>query len=143
MKAIDSVKNRPEYANLRIAHGKDRCANPPRSGPQAGGISGGRRHGNGNGHGHGNGPNIGGGGGMPDDLCDDEEGLDGVGLDVGVGVPSGKMMENQVEAAAAVAAAMQFQTEVDPDVRLIPGVGVSDMGGVDLHPPAPAIIAAN
>jgi hypothetical protein len=24
--------------NLRIAHGKDRCANPPRSGPQASGM---------------------------------------------------------------------------------------------------------
>jgi len=34
IKAIDGVKNKPEYANLRIAHGKDRCANPPRSGPQ-------------------------------------------------------------------------------------------------------------
>jgi hypothetical protein len=35
------VKNKPEYANLRIAHGKDRCANPPRSGPQGGRRSGG------------------------------------------------------------------------------------------------------
>ncbi|TFK66058.1 hypothetical protein BDN72DRAFT_871651 [Pluteus cervinus] len=34
IKAIDGIKNKPEYANLRIAHGKDRCANPPRSGPQ-------------------------------------------------------------------------------------------------------------
>ncbi|KAG8220464.1 hypothetical protein J3R82DRAFT_3159 [Butyriboletus roseoflavus] len=34
IKAIDGVKNKPDYANLRIAHGKDRCANPPRSGPQ-------------------------------------------------------------------------------------------------------------
>ncbi|KIJ31279.1 hypothetical protein M422DRAFT_267084 [Sphaerobolus stellatus SS14] len=41
IKSIDSVKNKPDYANLRIAHGKDRCANPPRSGPQGG--SGGRR----------------------------------------------------------------------------------------------------
>lgn len=41
IKAIEGVKNKPEYANLRIAHGKDRCANPPRSGPQ--GASGGRR----------------------------------------------------------------------------------------------------
>lgn len=41
IKAIDGIKNKPEYANLRIAHGKDRCANPPRSGPQGG--SGGRR----------------------------------------------------------------------------------------------------
>lgn len=30
IKAIDGIKNKPEYANLRIAHGKDRCANPPR-----------------------------------------------------------------------------------------------------------------
>ncbi|KAJ2918524.1 hypothetical protein MD484_g1869, partial [Candolleomyces efflorescens] len=37
IKAIDGIKNKPEYANLRIAHGKDRCANPPRSGPQGGG----------------------------------------------------------------------------------------------------------
>ena len=36
IKAIDGVKNKLEYANLRIAHGKDRCANPPRSGPQGG-----------------------------------------------------------------------------------------------------------
>ncbi|KAH9855891.1 hypothetical protein C2E23DRAFT_882655 [Lenzites betulinus] len=43
IKAIDGVKNKPDYANLRIAHGKDRCANPPRSGPQGG--SGGRRSG--------------------------------------------------------------------------------------------------
>jgi hypothetical protein len=49
IKAIDGVKNMPEYANLRVAHGKDRCANPPRSGPQ--GASGARRSGgNGNGH---------------------------------------------------------------------------------------------
>ena len=45
IKAIDGVKNKPDYANLRIAHGKDRCANPPRSGPQGG--SGGRRSGGG------------------------------------------------------------------------------------------------
>lgn len=47
IKAIDGVKNKPEYANLRIAHGKDRCANPPRSGPQ--GASGARRSASGNG----------------------------------------------------------------------------------------------
>ena len=32
--AIKGIKTKPDYANLRIAHGKDRCANPPRSGPQ-------------------------------------------------------------------------------------------------------------
>ncbi|KAJ7019753.1 hypothetical protein C8F04DRAFT_1214271 [Mycena alexandri] len=47
IKAIDAIKNRPDYANLRIAHGKDRCANPPRSGPQ--GASGARRSASGNG----------------------------------------------------------------------------------------------
>lgn len=49
IKAIDGIKNKPEYANLRIAHGKDRCANPPRSGPQGGG-SGTKRTPSGNGH---------------------------------------------------------------------------------------------
>jgi len=38
IKAIDAIKNKPDYANLRIAHGKDRCANAPRSGPQGGGT---------------------------------------------------------------------------------------------------------
>jgi len=47
IKAIDGVKNKPDYVNLRIAHGKDRCANPPRSGPQ--GASGARRSASGNG----------------------------------------------------------------------------------------------
>ena len=42
IKGIEGIKNQPEYANLRIAHGKDRCANAPRSGPQ--GASGGRRN---------------------------------------------------------------------------------------------------
>lgn len=36
IKAIDGIKVKPEYQNLRVAHGKDRCANPPRSGPQGG-----------------------------------------------------------------------------------------------------------
>lgn len=46
IKAIDSVKNKPDYTSLRIAHGKDRCANPPRSGPQGG--TGGMRRASGN-----------------------------------------------------------------------------------------------
>lgn len=46
IKAIEGVKNKPDYANLRIAHGKDRCANPPRSGPQGGSM---RRSASGNG----------------------------------------------------------------------------------------------
>ena len=29
---------KPSYTNLRIAHRKDRCANPPRSGLQASGM---------------------------------------------------------------------------------------------------------
>jgi hypothetical protein len=49
IKAIDSIKIKPEYANLRIAHGKDRCANPPRSGPQGGSSV--RRSASGNGPG--------------------------------------------------------------------------------------------
>ena len=47
IKAIEGIKNKPDYANLRIAHGKDRCANPPRSGPQ-GGAGGMRRSASGN-----------------------------------------------------------------------------------------------
>jgi RNA recognition motif-containing protein len=47
IKAIEGVKNKPDYANLRIAHGKDRCANPPRSGSQGGGAM--RRSASGNG----------------------------------------------------------------------------------------------
>lgn len=31
-KAIDGIKKRPEYAELRVSYGKDRCANPPRAG---------------------------------------------------------------------------------------------------------------
>ncbi|KAF8885993.1 hypothetical protein BD779DRAFT_1673434 [Infundibulicybe gibba] len=34
LKEKNCAFNKPEYMNLRIAHGKDRCANPPRSGPQ-------------------------------------------------------------------------------------------------------------
>lgn len=56
IKAIDGIKNKPEYANLRIAHGKDRCANPPRSGPQGG--SGNRRSASGNGAANGNDTNA-------------------------------------------------------------------------------------
>ncbi|KAG9009308.1 hypothetical protein FRB94_012255 [Tulasnella sp. JGI-2019a] len=41
IKAIDGIKVKPEYQNLRVAHGKDRCANPPRSGPQGGGTGSG------------------------------------------------------------------------------------------------------
>ena len=36
IKATDSVKNKTDYLNLRIAHGKDRRANPPRLGQQDG-----------------------------------------------------------------------------------------------------------
>ncbi|KAH9959088.1 hypothetical protein BC827DRAFT_1269098 [Russula dissimulans] len=46
IEAIEGVKNKPDYSNLRIAHGKDRCANPPRSGPQGGAM---RRSASGNG----------------------------------------------------------------------------------------------
>ncbi|KAF8326821.1 uncharacterized protein EI90DRAFT_3156415 [Cantharellus anzutake] len=34
IKAIDGIKNKPDYVSLRIAYGKDRCANPPRAGLQ-------------------------------------------------------------------------------------------------------------
>lgn len=74
IKAIDGIKNKPEYANLRIAHGKDRCANPPRSGPQGG--SGGKRAVSGNGHNNGDhhaGP-MGGEGDDVDAFLNDDEG---------------------------------------------------------------------
>jgi len=35
IKAIDGIKSNSDYANLRIAHGKDRCANPPRASTQS------------------------------------------------------------------------------------------------------------
>ena len=38
IKAIEGIKIKPDYTNLRIAHGKDRYANPPRSGSQASGM---------------------------------------------------------------------------------------------------------
>ncbi|KAG7091337.1 hypothetical protein E1B28_010380 [Marasmius oreades] len=50
IKAIEAVKSKPEYANLRISYGKDRCANPPRSGPQGGGGGGGGRRQNNSNH---------------------------------------------------------------------------------------------
>ncbi|KAH8103275.1 hypothetical protein BXZ70DRAFT_714107 [Cristinia sonorae] len=68
IKAIEGIKNKPDYTNLRIAHGKDRCANPPRSGPQ--GSSGMRRSASGNG------PNSAG----PLSAIDGE-GLDGLGIE--------------------------------------------------------------
>ena len=38
IKAIEVIKIKPNYTNLRIVHGGDRCVNPPRSGPQASGM---------------------------------------------------------------------------------------------------------
>ena len=32
IKAIEAIRAKPDYSSLRIAHGKDRCANPPGSG---------------------------------------------------------------------------------------------------------------
>ena len=29
IKAIEAIRTKPDYGNLRIAHGKDRYANPP------------------------------------------------------------------------------------------------------------------
>ena len=37
IEAIKAIKTKPDYVNLRIAYEKDRCANPPRSGPQVSG----------------------------------------------------------------------------------------------------------
>ena len=40
IEVIEDIKIKPDYVNLRITHGKDRCANQPRSGPWAGGVEG-------------------------------------------------------------------------------------------------------
>lgn len=84
IKAIEGVKNKSDYANLRIAHGKDRCANPPRSGPQGGSGSGMRRSASGNGQvsaGAGNGSAM----GMGDEMGDGESFEGEVGMGMGVG----------------------------------------------------------
>ncbi|KAF9494185.1 hypothetical protein BDN71DRAFT_1007911 [Pleurotus eryngii] len=47
IKAIEGIKGKKEYEGLRIAHGKDRCANPPRSGGNVNGGHG-RRNASGN-----------------------------------------------------------------------------------------------
>lgn len=104
IKAIDGVKNKPEYANLRIAHGKDRCANPPRSGPQ--GASGARKHGNGQMSAVSpNGPS----------LADGVEGYEGeLGDVVQVQVPTGTVGDDEaamVAAGVVVPALMGVKTE--------------------------------
>jgi len=116
IKAIEGVKNKPEYANLRIAHGKDRCANPPRSGPQGGSgvrrASGGHGGVNGHGHGHGrvNGQVNGVGGGMGvmgddgemqflnDEVGEDDDGMLEAIVDAeGMGVGAGEVQEMHVD----------------------------------------------
>lgn len=91
IKAIDGVKNKLDYANLRIAHGKDRCANPPRSGPQGGS----RRTASGN-------TASGGGAGaneIGDGVDDDVIGVvDGIGEENGVAGPGPEIPEMRVEA---------------------------------------------
>lgn len=91
IKAIDGVKNKPDYANLRIAHGKDRCANPPRSGPQ--GSS--RRSASGN-------TTSGVGAGMNEigeGVEEDVVGVvDGIGEESGVAGPGPEIPEMRVEA---------------------------------------------
>lgn len=93
IKAIEGVKNKPDYANLRIAHGKDRCANPPRAGPQ--GAGGMRRSASGTSNSNANANNgtFGGAspnaaleleGGVKDELELGEEGAYAVGVDAGV-----------------------------------------------------------
>ena len=54
IKAIEGIKSKPEYTSLRIAHGKDRCANPPRANPQGMRRSSSSNSNNANGNGNGN-----------------------------------------------------------------------------------------
>lgn len=48
IKAIEAVKNHPDYTSLRVSYGKDRCANPPRP------VGTGRRNASGTGAANGN-----------------------------------------------------------------------------------------
>lgn len=91
IKAIDGVKNKPDYANLRIAHGKDRCANPPRSGPQGGS----RRSASGNtANGVGTGMNE-----IGEGVEEDFVGVvDGIGEENGVAGPGPEIPEMRIEA---------------------------------------------
>ena len=94
IKAIEGVKNKPDYANLRIAHGKDRCANPPRAGPQ--GAGGMRRSASGTSNSNANANNGTFGGASPNAALeleggvktelelDEEDGAFAVGADAGV-----------------------------------------------------------
>ncbi|KAF8435168.1 hypothetical protein L210DRAFT_3552066 [Boletus edulis BED1] len=91
IKAIDGMKNKPDYANLRIAHGKDRCANPPRSGPQGGS----RRTASGNTV-SGTGPGINEvGEGVEEEVVGV---VDGIGEENGVGGPGPEIPEMRIEA---------------------------------------------
>ncbi|KIJ66105.1 hypothetical protein HYDPIDRAFT_174805 [Hydnomerulius pinastri MD-312] len=94
IKAIDGVKNKPDYANLRIAHGKDRCANPPRSGPQGG--SGSRRSASGNG---GAGAGAGSNEGIEGGEEDVASAVDGMGEENGVAGPGPEAQEMRVDGA--------------------------------------------
>ncbi|KAF9222423.1 hypothetical protein BS17DRAFT_818733 [Gyrodon lividus] len=95
IKAIDGIKNKPDYANLRVAHGKDRCANPPRSGPQGGSA---RRTASGNG-----GTSGGAGTGANEGAEGEEEDaagvVDGIGEEDGVIGPGPEGQEMRVDGA--------------------------------------------
>ncbi|KAF8845932.1 hypothetical protein BDN67DRAFT_1006441 [Paxillus ammoniavirescens] len=92
IKAIDGVKNKPDYANLRIAHGKDRCANPPRSGPQGGSS---RRTASGNGGGAG----VGASEGAEDGEEDAADIVDGIGEENDDGGPGPEGPEMRIDGA--------------------------------------------
>lgn len=98
IKAIDGVKNKPDYANLRIAHGKDRCANPPRSGPQGGASA--RRSASGNGPASA-GPLPSDEGDAVDEQLQEHDGINGAANATGVVVEAPEeaaLIENHVEA---------------------------------------------
>jgi hypothetical protein len=112
IKAIDGVKNKPEYANLRIAHGKDRCANPPRSGAQGASGGGGRRNASGYG------PTSG--------LVLTDEEVEAVGMKMG---------------DASADGGVHYSMERGLDVGMSPGVVGSDMS-FDTQSPAAAVMAS-
>ncbi|KAF9166175.1 hypothetical protein DFQ26_008497 [Actinomortierella ambigua] len=95
VKAIEGIRKKPEYAKVKVNHGKDRCGNPPKpvknSNDRAGGSgSGGSHHHNGNSnnnsssnqngdHDHGSG-SAGGDGGNDDKVFDEDDDMFGSGI---------------------------------------------------------------
>ncbi|KAG0238234.1 hypothetical protein BGW42_006514 [Actinomortierella wolfii] len=58
VKAIEGIRKKPEYAKVKVNHGKDRCGNPPKPAKNnERGSGGGHHHSGGSGHHHNNNSN--------------------------------------------------------------------------------------